>query len=92
MLKTSVNASARSTAGQARSPGCRARLGLCFLLPFLMGGCPEFRNDVVSVLEAATRSALLGAEDAASITDTATTSLVGAAIDLFFDPLRADSF
>ena len=65
-------------------------LGLCFLSPLLMGGCPEFRNDVVGVVEAATRTALLSDEDAWAIADTATLSLVDATIDLFFGQFLSD--
>ncbi len=71
----------------ARSP----LLGLCLLLPFLMGGCPEFRDDVVGVFETATRSVLLGVEDEWTITYVARGALVDAAIDLAFDQFRADN-
>jgi hypothetical protein len=32
-----------------------AVLGLCLLLPALMGGCPEFRNSSINAIETATR-------------------------------------
>jgi len=67
----------------------RPMLGLCILVPFLMGGCPEYRNEVVGVLEAATVSVLFGTEDAAAISQTARQSLVDATIDLVFDQLRS---
>jgi hypothetical protein len=56
-----------------------------------MGGCPEFRNEVVGVIEAATVSAVFGTEDAASISQTARQGLVDAAIDLIFDQFRSDT-
>jgi hypothetical protein len=70
----------------------RPLLALCFLLPLLMGGCPEFRNDVVSTIETATTSALFGTENTLTITRTARESLVNAAIDLIFDQFRSDTF
>ena len=62
-----------------------ALLGLCGLVPFMMGGCPEFRDDVVAIFETATRSALLGSDDRLTITNAVRTSLVDATIDLFYD-------
>ena len=53
---------------------CRfAFLTLCPLLPFLMGGCPEFQNQVTGAFESATRS------------------ILNAALDLLFDQFRTDS-
>ena len=75
-----------------RSKTCLPLLGLCLLLPLLMGGCPEFRNDVVGVFETATRSALFGTEDALAITTSARGSLIDATIDLIFDQFRADTY
>ena len=73
----------------------RARRGLALLaisvlLPGLMGGCPTYRNDLVGVLETATRSALLGTADSATIVSTAGNSFVDATIQLIFDQLRSD--
>ena len=79
------------TNGSTRSMARRPLLGLSLLLPLLMGGCPEFRDDIVGVYETATRSALLGAEDEETITYTARASVVDATIDLFFDQFRSDS-
>jgi hypothetical protein len=70
----------------------RPLLGLCFLLPFLMGGCPEFRNDVVGVFETATRTALLGTDDEFTISYTARGAMVDATIDLIFDVFRTDEY
>ena len=68
----------------------RSLLGLALLLPFLMGGCPEYRNDLVGVFETVARNALLGTDDQATITHTARGSLVDATIDLVFDVFRTD--
>ena len=82
-MKTGTNASTGSTARFAL-------VGLCFLLPFLMGGCPEFRNDIVSVFESATRSALLSTDDEWTIANAARVSLVDVTIDLVFDQFLTD--
>jgi hypothetical protein len=55
-----------------------------------MGGCPEFRDDVVGVFETAARSALLGTEDEWTIAHAIRGSLVDAAIDMISDQLRGD--
>ena len=68
-----------------------AVVALCLLLPTLLGGCPEFRNDVVGVFESAARSTLLGMEDEWTIVHAARGAFVDATIDLVFDVLRADS-
>lgn len=77
-MKTGTNASTGSTVRQPL-------LGLCLLLPLLMGGCPEFRNDIVSVMETATRSALLGTDDELTIANAVRVSFVDVTIDLIFD-------
>ncbi len=87
-MKTGANNSTDAKTGYARVLRHRAALGLFFLLPLLMGGCPEFRDELVSVIETATRSTLLSTADSQAIADTATVSLVGATIDLFFDQFR----
>ena len=69
-----------------------AFLGLFVLFPLLMGGCPEYRNDVVSVVENATHDALLTAEDPRSIAEAATVAFVDATLTLFFDQFRTDEF
>jgi hypothetical protein len=76
--------------GITGSKTLRCALGVSLLLPFLMGGCPEFREDVVGVFETATRTALLSTEDAPTIVNVARVSLVDATIDLFFDQFRGD--
>ncbi|MHC4697072.1 MAG: hypothetical protein ACYTFA_10045 [Planctomycetota bacterium] len=55
-----------------------------------MGGCPEFRDDIVGVYETATHSAFLGTDDRDTIALGARTSIVDATIDLFFDQFRSD--
>jgi hypothetical protein len=75
-----------------RSTGRRPLLGLCFLIPFLIGGCPEFRDDVVSVFETATRNALLGSDDEWTIANATRVSLVDVTIDLIFDQFRSDEY
>lgn len=87
-MRTDANTSTDATTGQARASGRQSALGLFFLLPLLMGGCPEFREEVVSVIEMVARSALLSTQGAQTIADTATTSLLDATIDLLFDQLR----
>ena len=82
-MKTGTNASAGTTAR-------RALLALCLLVPLLMGGCPEFRNDLVSVFETATRSALLGTDDESTIANAVRVSLVDVTIDLLFDQFLSD--
>lgn len=82
-MQTRANLSHRSTLR-------RLLLGLCCLVPLLMGGCPEFRNDVVGVLETATRSALLGTDDEWTIRNAARVSLIDVTIDLIFDQLLAE--
>jgi len=65
-------------------------LGVCFLLPFLMGGCPDFQNDIAGVFEGAVRTALLGSEDDWTIASIVRGSFTDATIDLVFDQFRAD--
>jgi len=74
------------TVSSARRP----LLGLCALVPLLMGGCPEFRNDVVGVFESAARGVLLGTEDEWSIVHATRGAFVDATIDLVFDVLQTD--
>ena len=74
-----------------RSAGRIALGALCLLLPCLLGGCPDFRNDVVGAFETATRSIIFDQADAASVTETAGDSILDATIDLLFDQLRTDT-
>jgi hypothetical protein len=67
-----------------------AAVGLGLLVPLLMGGCPEYRDDLVGVFETATREALLGTADEWTITYAIRGSVVDATIDLIFDQFRSD--
>jgi len=68
----------------------RGAFALCFLLPFLMGGCPDFRNDLAGVFEDAARTTLLGTEDEWTIVSIIRGSITDATIDLVFDQFRTD--
>ena len=68
----------------------RALLGLILLIPLLMGGCPEFRNDVVGVMETATRNAVFGTDDAWTISNATRAGFTDAVIDLVFGQLQTD--
>ena len=74
----------------ARSPRRPCVLGVFSLLPFLMGGCPEYRNDITDVFAGAVRSALLGSEDDWTIVSIIRGSITDATIDLVFDQFRSD--
>ena len=76
--------------GPHRLPRWRSLLALYLMVPLLIGGCPEFRDDVVSVFETAAQSALLGTDDQWTITNAVRVSLTDATIDLFFDQFRSD--
>ena len=75
----------------SRSPRQWLVLVLLGLLPGLMGGCPEFRNDLVNIANDATQSVVLGGETEESAWDTAVRGALGAAIDLFYDQFRDES-
>lgn len=75
-----------------RSPRLRSLLALCLMVPLLIGGCPEFRDDVVSVFETAAQSALLGTDDQWTISNAVRVSLMDATIDVLFDQFRSDDF
>ncbi len=83
-MKTGTKASRGSKIG-------RPLLALCLLLPFLMGGCPEFRNDTVSAFETATQAVLFGTEDGITIVNSTRISLLDAGVDLVFDQLRGQN-
>ena len=61
---------------------------LCLLLPLLAGGCPDFRNDVVSVVEEATRSLIFASQSPEQVIEIAGTGLLDSVIDLVFDQFR----
>jgi hypothetical protein len=64
---------------------------LLFIIPALMGGCPEFRNNVVNIANEATQSVIIGGEDQNAAWDNVVRGLLSATIDLFFDQLRTDT-
>ena len=64
---------------------------LVFLIPALMGGCPEFQNNVVNIANEAAQNVLLSNGDAQSTLENATRSVLSAAFDLLFDQFRDDS-
>ena len=64
--------------------------GLGLLLPFLMGGCPEFRNELVNAVDTAVQSVVLGDVETDEAFNTASDAALGAALDLLFDQLRTD--
>ncbi len=65
-------------------------LTLVALLPFLLGGCPEFRNSSVDAVDSATRSVVLGDTTEQEAADAAALGVLSAALDLFFDQFRTD--
>jgi hypothetical protein len=67
-----------------------ALTSLGLLLPALMGGCPEFRNDLVGTFETVTQSLLIAGQDPPTVIDAARDSILNAALNLFFDQLRSD--
>ena len=67
-------------------------LALYALLPALFGGCPELRNSSVDAIDNATRSVVLGDATRVDAADTATTSVLNAVLDLFFEQFRTDQF
>jgi hypothetical protein len=70
--------------------GLVVALPIC--IPLLMGGCPEFRNDVINAANAATQGIVVSDQDSAEAFDTASRAFWSAVIDLAFDQLRDDSF
>ena len=66
-------------------------VGLAALTPFLMGGCPDYRNAVVDTFEEATRSYLSGS-DQETVRANAQYGFVDATVTLFFDQFRTDDY
>ena len=64
-------------------------LGICFLAPTLMGGCPELRNEVVNVTNTAVQGLVLGDLGQEEAFTNVARGTLSAAIDAFFDQLRA---
>ncbi len=69
---------------------CAALIGLLSLMPSLMGGCPQFQNDVVDALEVATHDLLLAGDTPDTVFETASISILGAGLELFFGQFRSD--
>ncbi len=53
----------RSPRPRLRIPARLALLAFCGLLPAVMGGCPDFRNESVTAVETASRGVLNAAVD-----------------------------
>jgi hypothetical protein len=67
-----------------------AGLVLALILPGLLGGCPEFRNDVLDSLQTATQGVLVGGVQPPDALETAATGVVTAMVNLAFDALRVE--
>ena len=67
-------------------------LALITTVPMLMGGCPEFRNDVINVANAATQAIVISDQNPDEAIDTASLAFWSAVIDLAFDQLRDDDY
>ena len=82
----------------ARRPTCETstlRLvaaGLCLLVPLVMGGCPEFRNETVGALSSAADGIIVGGQPSDEAMDAASRTIASAAIDLFFSQFQSDEF
>jgi hypothetical protein len=61
------------------------------LLPGLMGGCPEFRNQLVDIANTATVSLVLSDEPSADVVESAAREAAAAVLGLLFDQLRTDT-
>jgi hypothetical protein len=82
----------RSKSKPSRRSTKIAVLLLALMLPGLLGGCPDFRDSTVDVVDALTRDVIFGASDPADAVGTATVGILNAALDLFFDQFRSDRF
>ena len=60
---------------------------VCSMLPLLMGGCPEFRDSLVSVADSLTRGLIFRTDSPDNLIDAATVSVVNAALDLLVRPV-----
>lgn len=76
------------TSKRMRTAG--ALLALSLILPGLVGGCPEFRNDVLDSLQTATQGVLVGGVQPPDAVDTAADGVVAAMLNLVFDALRVE--
>ena len=62
-----------------------------FLIPTLMGGCPEFQNNLVNIANETAQNVFLGDGDPQVALENASRNVLSAAIDLLFDQFRDDS-
>jgi len=62
------------------------------LVPLVMGGCPEFRNETVGALSSAADGIIVGGQPSDEAMDTATRNIASAAIGLFFSQFQGDEF
>lgn len=76
------------TSKRARTAG--TLLVLALILPGLLGGCPEFRNNVLDSLQSATQSVLVGGVQPDDALETAGLGVVSALVELAFDALRVE--
>ena len=59
-------------------------------VPLSMGGCPDLQNQTIDALAGATTAIVVGDEDPQAAAATASTGILTAAIDFFFDQFRTD--
>jgi len=64
-------------------------MGLCFLAPTLMGGCPELRNEFVNVANTAVQGMVLGNLGQEEAINNVSRGALSAVIDALFEQLRA---
>ncbi len=64
---------------------------LIAVLPMLVGGCPEVRNQLVDIAETATRTIIFTEVDPQKTLENVIYGVVDAGIDLIFDQLRTDT-
>ena len=78
-----------------RAPSRPARIALTAallaVLPTLVGGCPEVRNQLVDIAETATRTIIFTDVGPQETLENVIYGIVDAGIDLIFDQLRTDT-
>ena len=60
------------------------------MLPLLMGGCPEFRDSLVSVADSLTRGLIFHTDTPNNLINAASVGVINAVLDLFFNKLRGN--
>ena len=73
-----------------RLTGTRAILGLLICTPLLAGGCPNFRDDVVGVLQNAALNSFVSGGDTQAVADDVAQGFAAAILEYLFEPLRSD--